>query len=575
MAAAAPGEGITYEPDEKCSIALALGMGIQGVVLALAPTVLGMSLFVQAANLSQRQATWAVVAAILVCGITSVLSAARLGPIGGGHNLLIISSTAFLAVSILAVNRAGPKTFASLVVASALCHIVLARWLHRLSRIITPVVSGVVLMLIAIGVMQVAVDRLDGSSEGVTAAAEPAVALITILSAAAVAMRARGRLRLWSPILAVIVACVIAALFGLFDLEGVRDAAWIALPRPDMPGLDLTPGVDFWTLLPMFLVVSLASVIKTMTTSVVLQRVSWRQPTTPDYRLVRGTVNAIGVGSLAGGLAGTLPVGTMDATSISFASLTGVAARRVGYSIGVIFMALALLPKFVAALLSIPQAVTSGYLIFFMGLLFVEGLRLVFRDGIAPQKAVIVGVSIGIGASLHGNNLMESIIGGAWGSLLGNGMILGTLAALLLTAYIELSGRKRSRLEAELKAEALPGVDDFLSEVAASVGWDEASANRLRLVGEESLLSLIEASEEESPPRLIVVAQPSPAKIELQLRASLHAQNLEDRLTFLSERSEASHEGAFSLRLLSHFASTVRHRQYAGIDIITVEVERR
>ncbi len=575
MAAAAPGEGISYEPDEKCSIALALGMGIQGVVLALAPTVLGMSLFVQAADLSQRQATWAVVAAILVCGMTSVLSAARLGPIGGGHNLLIISSTAFLAVSILAVNRAGPETFASLVVASALCHIVLARWLHLLSRIITPVVSGVVLMLIAIGVMGVAVDRLEGSSEGVTAAAEPAVALITILSAAAVAMRARGRLRLWSPILAVIVACVIAALFGLFDLEGVRNAAWIALPRPDMPGLDLTPGVDFWTLLPMFLVVSLASVIKTMTTSVVLQRVSWRQPATPDYRLVRGTVNAIGVGSLAGGLAGTLPVGTMDATSISFASLTGVAARRVGYSIGIIFVALALLPKFVAALLSIPQAVTSGYLIFFMGLLFVEGLRLVFRDGIAPQKAVIVGVSIGIGASLQGNNLMESIIGGAWGALLGNGMILGTLAALVLTAYIELSGRKRSRLEAELKAEALPGVDDFLSEVAASVGWDEASANRLRLVGEESLLSLIEASEEESPPRLIVIAQPSPAKIELQLRASLHAQNLEDRLTFLSERSEASHEGAFSLRLLSHFASTVRHRQYAGIDIITVEVERR
>ncbi len=575
MAAVAPDEGITYEPDEKCSIALSLGMGIQGVVLALAPTVLGMSLFVQAANLSQRQATWAVVAAILVCGITSVLSAARFGPIGGGHNLLIISSTAFLAVSILAVNRAGPETFASLVVASALCHIVLARWLHRLSRIITPVVSGVVLMLIAIGVMGVAVDRLDGSSEGVTAAAEPAVALITILSAAAVAMRARGRLRLWSPILAVIVACIIAALFGLFDVEGVRNAAWIALPHPDFPGLDLTPGVDFWTLLPMFLVVSLASVIKTMTTSVVLQRVSWRQPATPDYRLVRGTVNAIGVGSLAGGLAGTLPVGTMDATSISFASLTGVAARRVGYSIGIIFVALALLPKFVAALLSIPQAVTSGYLIFFMGLLFVEGLRLVFRDGIAPQKAVIVGVSIGIGASLHGNNLMESIIGGAWGALLGNGMILGTLAALVLTAYIELSGRKRSRLEAELKAEALPQVDNFLSEVAASVGWDEASANRLRLVGEESLLSLIEASEEESPPRLIVIAQPSPAKIELQLRASLHAQNLEDRLTFLSERSEASHEGAFSLRLLSHFASTVRHRQYAGIDIITVEVERR
>ena len=79
---------------------------------------------------------------------------------------------------------------------------------------------------------------------------------------------------------------------------------------------------------------------------------------------------------------------------------------------------------------------------------------------------------------------------------------------------------------------------------------------------------------DQSQSRLVVIARPSAASIELQLRTSADAQNLEDRLTFVSERAPATEEHTISLRLLRHFASTVRHRKYSGIDIITVEVER-
>ncbi|MYA81174.1 MAG: hypothetical protein F4155_03160 [Acidimicrobiales bacterium] len=576
MAAVAPGEGITYEPDEKCSIALSLGMGIQGVVIALAPTVLTMSLFVQSTSLSARQATWSVMAAILVCGIATLISAARLGPLGGGHNVLMATSPSYLAVAILAVNSAGPQTLASLVVVTALFQIALAKWLHRLSRIITPTVSGVVIMLIAIGVMQVVVERIGTTSPDAPAIAAPVVALIAVLVAAMLALRAKGLLRLWSPIIAIVAAAIAAGLFGLYDPAGVGSAAWLAVPQPEFPGLDLTPGTDFWALLPLFMVVSLAVTIKAMTTGVVIQRVSLRNPGAADYRLVQGTVNTVGVGSLVGGLAGTLSIGTMDATSISFAQFTGVASRRVGYCIGAILIALVLTPKLTAVLLTVPSAVASGYLLITMGLLFVEGLRSVLQDGLRPQKAVVIGVAVAVGVGLQGSDVIGTVIGGAWGTLLSNGMMVGTLIAILLTAYLESSGRRRS-LETALNAEALQQVDKFLADIAEDSGWDEAAANRLRLVGEESLLSLMEESEpgeDQSPSRLVVIARPSVTSIELQLRTSADAQNLEDRLTFVSERAPASEEHTISLRLLRHFASTVRHRKYSGIDIVTVEVER-
>ncbi|WP_323671190.1 hypothetical protein [Candidatus Poriferisodalis multihospitum] len=189
----------------------------------------------------------------------------------------------------------------------------------------------------------------------------------------------------------------------------------------------------------------------------------------------------------------------------------------------------------------------------------------------------MIGVAVAVGVGLQGSDVIGTVIGGAWGTLLSNGMMVGTLIAISLTVYIESSGRKRRRLETALNAEALPQVDSFLVEIAEGSGWDEVAANRLRLVGEESLLSLMEESEsgeDRSRSRLVVIARPSATSIEPQLRTSADAQNLEDRLTFVSERAPATEEHTISLRLLRHFASTVRHRKYSGIDIVTVEVER-
>ena len=73
-------------------------------------------------------------------------------------------------------------------------------------------------------------------------------------------------------------------------------------------------------------------------------------------------------------------------------------------------------------------------------------------------------------------------------------------------------------------------------------------------------------------PRLIIVARPGEA-VELEFLAVFDEENIEDRLAHLSEQAEVPAEHEISFWLLRHYASSVRHRKYHGIDIVTVRVE--
>ncbi len=171
---------------------------------------------------------------------------------------------------------------------------------------------------------------------------------MTLAATALLGVRATGLLRLWSPLVSVLLGCGVAALFGLYDAQLIPDASWIGVAELWFPGLDLTPGNEFWSLLPMFLIVAMASTIKTLGSNVVMQRVSRREQKATDYRLVQGSVNANAVGTLISGIAGILPPGSYEATTASLTRFTGVATRRVGYIIGIMLVALAFSPKLMA-----------------------------------------------------------------------------------------------------------------------------------------------------------------------------------------------------------------------------------
>ncbi len=153
----------------------------------------------------------------------------------------------------------------------------------------------------------------------------------------------------------------------------------------------------------------------------------------------------------------------------------------------------------------------------------------------------------------------------------------GLVVAVLLTAFIELSSRRGKRLEVALDDSALPAIDAFLVDVAAGMRWNESSSIRLRSAGEEAVASLMPVSEREGEgraPWLHASARPGAGVVELEFVASvIGRENLQDRLAYLEEQPAVADPGELSFRLLRHYASGVQHRQYYGIDVVSVRVE--
>ena len=544
--------------------------------MILAPVALTVVIVVRIAEESDSYLAWGVFAALLVSGATTILQAARFGRIGAGHVLMMGTSGAFIAVCVAALVTAGPATMASLIVVSSLFQFAMAARLSLLRRIFTPVVSGTVIMLIAATVMPIVFGMLTDVPEDASPTAAVITTAATLITVLVLVLRAPPRWRLWSPIIGIAVGCAVAVPFGLYDAQVIVDAAWVGVPLGAWPGFDVSPGPEFWGLLPAFIIVTLVGAIETIGDGVAIQRVSRRRPRATDFRVVQGALNADGMGNLLSGLAGTLP-NTTYSSSIALAEVTGIGAKRVGIIIGVIIAVLAFLPKVAALLIAIPSPVAAAYITVLLGLLFVQGMKIVIQDGVDHRKAAVAGVAFWVGTGFQNQWIFADQLGDGFLSvLLGNGMTSGALVAVIMMLFMELTSSRRRRLQVALNTESLPQLDEFLRGIAARAGWNEASTERLVLVGEETLSSLL-AEDDERPEgagarRLVVTARGGHAGAELEFVTGSEGENLEDRLAYMGEMPDIADGREISFRLLRHYASSVRHQKYHGEDIVTVSV---
>ncbi len=574
MAATSINETVRYEPDENPPSSLLIGAGFQGALVMVGSIVLTVVIVFRIADQPTEYISWGVFAALLISGANTILQAVRFWRFGAGHVLVMGTSGTFIAVCIAALVEAGPALMASLIVVSSLVQFLLAAWLPALRRIFTPVVTGTVIMLIAATVMPIVFDMLTEIPPGSPAVAAPAVLVATLLTILALALRGPKPLRLWSPIIGTAVGCVVAAPLGLYDFQLVLDAPWFGAPLGSWPGLDLTPGYQFWTLLPAFIAVTIVGAIETIGDGVAIQRVSRRRVAATDYRVVQGALNADGLGNLLSGIAATLP-NTTYSGSIPLVEITGIAARRVGIAIGVILLVLAFLPKTTALLIAIPSPVAAAYIAVFFALLFAQGMRIVVRDGLDHRKALVVGISFWVGLGFQNGLIFPDLIGdGFWAVLLGNAMTAGGIAAVLLSAALELTSNRGRRLRLALDEEAPRKLQDFLRSFTDRLDCHPAAVNRVTAAAEETLaiMARADAGGVRAPTGLIVRARQDSGNVELEFASASPCDNVEDRLARLPELPPEPSEDEVSYRLLRHYASEVRHQKYHGLDVVTVSV---
>ena len=198
--------------------------------------------------------------------------------------------------------------------------------------------------------------------------------------------------------------------------------------------------------------------------------------------MVQGAINADGVGNLLSGLAGTVP-NTTYSSSIAIVEITGIAARRVGVAIGIAFVLAAFFPRRRRFSLQFRRLLPGAYLILLLGLLFMQGMKIVINDGVDHRKAAIVGLSFWAGVGFTNGQIFADSLGSGFVQLLfSNGMTSGAAVALVMVLFIELTSRRRKRMRLDSGQAAFNQLSDFLQDFAGSTGWPEDAAQRLTLV---------------------------------------------------------------------------------------------
>jgi xanthine/uracil permease len=309
----------------------------------------------------------------------------------------------------------------------------------RLTSLFTKPIIGSMLVIIAITIAV----RVVPASLGVTPSTPQGNFFSTIVSIAVIVVIAilvaysKGVLRSSSIIIGIAVGYVAFASVGSLDIGGIESASFVALPQVLAWGtLTFDVGVTLATIL-MVLIMNVNIVA-----SVQAMEITCGIPA--DHRRVSRAVVIDGVTHILTGInasAALIPA----AGSSGLVTATRVASRFALATGGGILILLGLVPKLSAAVGTVPTSVAMAATVTGVSLLLAIGLKTLSGLDYDVRESLIVGLSMVIG--LGAGNLSQSYLSNlptVLAPIIGNGVLMGTLTAILLEHVIlprRLSGR--------------------------------------------------------------------------------------------------------------------------------------
>ena len=573
---------IRYEPNDKCPRTVALSSALQILLPNSISLVTLVTLVVLASGESEDYLQWVVIMALAVTGLSMIVHALRFQRVGSGRPIVANFNVPFLAVSALALQIGGPSLLASLIVVSTLLQLVLTIRLASLRRIFTPAVTGTVIMLVAVSAVPFIVSVTVVPPEDASVALFLAPGLVALTTGILVSLLGTPLARMWVLPITVATGLIVAVPLGFYDVTAVTETPWLSFPDLSRIEFGLAFGAEFWALLPVFAIVNLTGFMKSVGDLSVIYGASYREPVALDFRVVQGGLNVTAAGTFICGLLGIPPVAAPWSATASYIGIIGVSAASVGVFLGLMTIAVALLSKLLAALIAVPGPVVSAVYVIIFGMLFIEGARMAFGSGFDRKQALAIGVPLVMGLSAGS---FGSLIQGDASYVFGNPIVVGAATAVGIAVFTEMSNFRNRPIRVELARSSLPAVDEYLSRFADRYRWAEDAENRLRLVGEETLLILLDEENHETSGegsngkarRLTATVRRDQGSAEVEfvvVSDDAGEGNLEDKLAFLTDDFELEDdESQISVRVLRHYASSVKHRKYHGIDVISCRVE--
>lgn len=376
--------------------------------------------------------------ALFASGVSTFIQCKRIGPLGTG--LLCIQGTSFSFIGpIIAAGLSGglASVFGACMAASVV-EMAISRVLKYTRKIITPLVSGIVVTLIGMSLIKVGISACGG---GAAAQANGTFGSLRHIGLAALVLvlivifnRSSNRyLRMSSIVIGLLIGYVVACFLGMVDFTSVQSYGGFNIPVPFRYGLSFD-----WSAIIALGIVYLITAIEAYGDITANSLISG-EPVEGEKFVKRasGGILADGFNSLLAGVFNSFP-NSIFAQNNGMIQLTGVASRYVGYYIAGFLILLGLFPAVGLVFSLMPEPVLGGATLLMFGTVAAAGIRIIAAQKIDRKATLVMALSFSFGLSVEMvpeilMQLPESIR-----SIFASGITTGGLTAILANALIRI-----------------------------------------------------------------------------------------------------------------------------------------
>ena len=433
---------LIYRLEDRPPLPQTLFAAFQHLLAMFVAVITPALLICQALGLPAQDTQHIISMSLFASGVASIIQIKAWGPVGSG--LLSIQGTSFNFVAPLIMGGTALKTggadvptmmaalFGTLMLASC-TEMVISRVLHLARRVITPLVSGVVVMIIGLSLIQVGLTSIGG---GYAAMADhtfgaPKNLLLAGIVLALIIILNRQRnpyLRIASLVIAMAAGYLAAWLLDMLPANTApANDSLITVPTPLYYGL----GIDWSLLLPLMLVFMITS-LETIGDITATSDVSEQPVSGPLYmKRLKGGVLANGLNSFVSAVFNTFPNSCFGQNN-GVIQLTGVASRYVGFVVALMLIVLGLFPAVSGFVQHIPEPVLGGATLVMFGTIAASGVRIVSREPLNRRAILIIALSLAVGLGVSQQPLILQFAPDWLKNLLSSGIAAGGITAIVL-----------------------------------------------------------------------------------------------------------------------------------------------
>jgi xanthine permease XanP len=379
--------------------------------------------------------------ALVVSGVGTFIQARR--PFGVGAGMICVQGTSFAFLSsvlaagfIAKAKGGGPEEILALIYGvcflGAFVEIVLSQFIHKLQRIITPLVTGIVITIIGISLIKVGMTDLAGGFNAPDFGSPINLALGLGVLVTIIILNRFGNawIRLSSIIIGLLAGYLIAIPLGKVSFDQIS-APLFSIPIPFKYGFDF----DWGAFLPIAMIYLITAIESTgdLTANSMISREPVKGPL--YLSRIRGGVLGDGINSALAAVFNTFPNTTFSQNN-GVIQLTGVASRYIGYYVGGILLLLGLFPIIGAVLQQIPKPVLGGATLVMFGTVAAAGVKILATERLDRRKMLIMAVSFGIGLGVTLVPELLAQMPKLVQNIFGSAITSGGLAAILLTLLL-------------------------------------------------------------------------------------------------------------------------------------------